>query len=180
MPTRLWLPVCRGLGFGWAALASFHRQAPLTGFTPPPSKDADQLLLRPIFQQTCPERTKFSGHSFCGSAFGCSSFLTFVSPRSLPLRSAPPVNPACAALRGAYPQNRAVLASAPSGSAPLQKLTAPPCAYPLATYETNVFYWPAKAQFQPREAHPNVRLRAPRSFTRESVSGSDGRKLSTG
>src|ERR1700722_18121367 len=43
-------------------------------------------------------------------------------------------------------QNRAVLASAPLGSAPLRRLTAPPCAHSLANYETNVFYWPAKAQ----------------------------------
>jgi hypothetical protein len=52
------------------------------------------------------------------------------------------------------PQNRAVLASAPLGSAPLRGLTAPPCAPSLANYETNVFYWPAKAQFQPLEANP--------------------------
>ena len=70
-------------------------------FTPPHSKDADELLLLPIFQQTCPEKTKFSDHRFSGSAFGCSSFLTFVSRRSLQLSSAPPVNPACAALRSA-------------------------------------------------------------------------------
>jgi hypothetical protein len=38
------------------------------------------------------------------------------------------VNPACAALRGAHTQTRAVLASAPSGSASLRGLTAPPCA----------------------------------------------------
>ncbi len=44
------------------------------------------------------------GHRFSGTAFGWSSFLTFVSRRSLELRSAPPVNPACAALRGAYPK----------------------------------------------------------------------------
>ena len=30
---------------------------------------------------------------------------------------------------------------------PLRRLTAPPCALSLANYETNVFYWPAKAQF---------------------------------
>jgi hypothetical protein len=46
------------------------------------------------------------GHNFSGAAFGWSSFLTFVSRRSLPLQSAPPVNPACAALRGAYPKPR--------------------------------------------------------------------------
>jgi Bacterial protein of unknown function (DUF899) len=41
----------------------------------------------------------------------------------------------------------------PSGSAPLRRLTEPPSAPCLATYETNVFYWPVKAQFQPRKAH---------------------------
>src|SRR5580704_6650756 len=45
------------------------------------------------------------GHRFSGTAFGWSSFLTFVSRRSLQLRSAPTVNPACAALRGSYPKN---------------------------------------------------------------------------
>jgi hypothetical protein len=44
------------------------------------------------------------GLRFSGAAFGWSSFLTFVSRRSLALRSAPPVNPACAALLGAYPK----------------------------------------------------------------------------
>jgi hypothetical protein len=44
------------------------------------------------------------------------------------------------------PKNRAVLASAPFGSAALRRLTAPPCAHSLADYETNVFCWPAKAQ----------------------------------
>jgi hypothetical protein len=44
------------------------------------------------------------GHRFSGTAFGWSSFLTFVSRRSLELRSAPTVNPACAALRGEYPK----------------------------------------------------------------------------
>jgi len=45
------------------------------------------------------------------------------------------------------PQNRAVLASAPFGSAPLRRLTAPPFAKSFAIHETNVFYWPAKAKF---------------------------------
>ena len=94
------------------------------------------------------------GHRFSGTAFGWSSFLTFVSRRSLELRSAPPVNPACAALRGAYTKIASCSLPRPPGSAPLRRLTAPPCAPSLANYETNVFYWPAKAQFQLREAHP--------------------------
>ena len=60
------------------------------------------------------------------------------------------------------PQNRAVLASAPLGSAPLRRLTAPPCAPSLANYETNVFYWPAKAQFQPLRHTQNGRAPRPR------------------
>src|SRR5260370_33132548 len=35
-----------------------------------------------------------------------------------------------------------------------RRLTAPPCAPSLANYETNVFYWPAKAQFKPLEGYP--------------------------
>src|SRR5580698_160193 len=58
------------------------------------------------------------GQKFNGTAFGWSSFLTFVSRRSLPLRSAPPVNPACAALRGAYPKTAPC--SLPRPSAPLR------------------------------------------------------------
>jgi hypothetical protein len=58
------------------------------------------------------------GHNFSGAAFGWSSFLTFVSRRSLPLRSAPPVNPACAALRGAY--LKTAPCSLPRPSAPLR------------------------------------------------------------
>jgi len=53
-------------------------------------------------------------------------------------------------------QNRAVLASAPSGSASLRRLTAPPCAPSLANYETNVFYWPVKAQFSQKGERQNM------------------------
>ena len=95
VPRLLWSRVWLG------CTRLFSSAGPARTFTPPPSKDTDQLLLLPIFQPTCPEKTKFPVHSFSGSAFGYSSFRTFVSPRSLQLRSAPPVNPACAALRGA-------------------------------------------------------------------------------
>src|SRR3984885_951481 len=47
--------------------------------------------------------------------FGWSFFLTFVSRRSLALRSAPSVNPACAALRGAYPKIAPCSLPRPSG-----------------------------------------------------------------
>jgi len=58
------------------------------------------------------------GHRFSGTAFGWSSFPTFVSRRSLELRSAPTVNPACAALRGAYPKTAPC--SLPRPEAPLR------------------------------------------------------------
>jgi len=50
----------------------------------------------------------------------------------------------CAAQK---PKARRARFRAPSGSASLRRLTAPPCAASLANYETNVFYWPVKAQF---------------------------------
>src|SRR5216684_7444166 len=52
------------------------------------------------------------------------------------------------------PKPRRARFRAPPGSAPLRRLTAPPCAPSLANYETNVFYWPAKAQFKPLEGYP--------------------------
>src|SRR5215472_6614834 len=63
------------------------------------------------------------------------------------------------------PQNRAVLASAPFGSATLRRLTAPPSAYSLANYETNVFYWPVKAQLERLEVQP----KCPRSREHSSA-----------
>ena len=60
------------------------------------------------------------------------------------------------------------------------RLTAPPCAHFLANYETNGFYWPAKAQFQPLEAHPKWLGTATKAFMRECFKGSDGPKLSIG
>jgi hypothetical protein len=96
------------------------------------------------------------GHMFSGTAFGWSSFLTFVSRRSLELRSAPPVNPACAALRGAYPKTAPCSLPRPFGSAPLRRLTAPPCAHSLANYETNGFYWPVKAHLNHRRSPQHV------------------------
>ena len=63
-----------------------------------------------------------------GSAFGWSSFLKFVSREvfsSGRLLLSIPLVQLCAAHK---PKKRAVLASAPSGSAPLRRLTAPPSA----------------------------------------------------
>src|ERR1700732_340922 len=74
-------------------------------FTRHPTKHTDELLLLPTFQQTCPYKTNFSGSRIQRYSLRLVFLLTFVSRRSLALRSAPPVNPACAALRGAYPKS---------------------------------------------------------------------------
>src|SRR5260370_1058021 len=79
-----------------------------------------------------------------GSAFGWSFFTTFVSRRSLELRSAPPVNPVCAALRDGY--TKPAPCSLPRPSAPLRGLTAPLFAHPSPTVKRMFFYWPAKAK----------------------------------
>src|ERR1700730_10266090 len=70
----LWVAV--GLrGCGWLGCTRpFHRKGPLDcrhwanptpvrfhTFTRPPTKHTDELLLLPTFQQTCPDKTKFSG-----------------------------------------------------------------------------------------------------------------------
>ena len=123
-------------------------------FTRPPTKHTDELLLLPTFQQTCPDKTKFSG----SQVQRYSLRLVFLPHIRFTAKSRAPVGSPCqsrlCSSARRIPQNRAVLASAPLGSAPLRRLTAPPCAPSLANYETNVFYWPAKAQFQLREAHP--------------------------
>ena len=114
----------------------------------PSTKHTDELLLLPTFQQACPEKTKFSRSQLQR----CSLPLVFLSHTRFRAKSAAPVSSSCqsrlCSSARRIPQNRAVLASAPFGSAPLRRLTAPPCAPSLAIYETNVFYWPAKAQFQ--------------------------------
>ena len=116
---------CGGLGGN----RPFRRKAPLIcchcanptpgrfhAFTRSPTKHTDERLTTsdiPIsISQTKPN---FLGHRFSGAAFGWSSFFTFVSRRSLELRLAPPVNPACAALRGAYPKTAPCSLPRPSG-----------------------------------------------------------------
>jgi hypothetical protein len=119
----------------------------------PPTKHTDQLLLLPTIQPTCPDKTSFSG----SQVQRYSLRLVFLPHIRFTAKSGAPVGSFCqsrlCSSARRIPQNRAVLASAPLGSAPLRRLTAPPCAPSLANYETNVFYWPAKAQFQPLEAH---------------------------
>jgi len=116
-------------------------------FTRPPTKHTDQLLLLPTFQPTCPDKTRFSG----SQVQRYSLRLVFLPHIRFTAKSGAPVGSFCqsrlCSSARRIPQNRAVLASAPLGSAPLRRLTAPPCAPSLANYETNVFYWPVKAQF---------------------------------
>src|SRR5262249_40466294 len=118
-----------------------------------------RALITSLDVQKSSEKTEFSTRGFSGSAFGRSSLIlvTFVSWRSVPL----PVGSSCqsrlCSSARRIPKKRTVLASAPCGSASLRRLTAPPSAYPIANYETNVFYWPVEAQFQPLEAHPKCR-----------------------
>jgi hypothetical protein len=98
---------------GWGALVlSIARRARLSSLS---QSNSDFTRLRALPPNTLTSSYYFRhsnkhaqrkpnslGHKFSGTAFGWSSFLTFVSRRSLALRSAPSVNPACAALRGAY------------------------------------------------------------------------------
>jgi hypothetical protein len=121
-------------------------QLPFHAFTCPSTKHTDEFLLLPTFQQTCPDKTKFSG----SQVQRYSLRLVFLPHIRFTAKSRAPVGSSCqsrlCSSARRIPQNRAVLASAPSGSAPLRRLTAPPCAPSLANYETNVFYWPVKAQ----------------------------------
>ena len=119
-------------GCGWLGRTRpFHRKARSIVVTEPIQLRSDFTRLRARPPNTLTSSYYFRhsnqhaqtkpdslGHRFSGTAFGWSSFLTFVSRRSLPLRSAPPVNPACAALRGAYPKTAPC--SLPRPSAPLR------------------------------------------------------------
>src|SRR5215469_12663560 len=91
--------------------------------------------------------------------FGWSSFLIRFTAKSRAPVGSSCTSRLCSCARRKT-QNRAVLASAPCGSASLRRLTAPPSAPSLATYETNVFYWPVKAQFSHWRHTPHVRDRA--------------------
>jgi hypothetical protein len=160
-PCALALGSRRLRGCGWLGRTRpFHRKARSIVVTEPiqlrsdftrlrdrPPKHTDELLPLPKFQQTCPDKTKFSG----SQVQRYSLRLVFLPHIRFTAKSAAPVGSSCqsrlCSSARRIPQNRAVLASAPSGSAPLRRLTAPPCAPSLANYETNVFYWPAKAQF---------------------------------
>ena len=117
-PCALALGSRRLRGCGWLGCTRpFHRKARSIVVTEPIQLRSDFTRLRALPPNTLTSSYYFRhsnkhaqtkpnslGHRFSGTAFGWSSFLTFVSRRSLPLRSAPPVNPACAALRGAYPK----------------------------------------------------------------------------
>ena len=148
----------RGVAEGWGALALSIRPAQLSSLSQsnstfdfthlarPPTKHTDELLLLPTFQQTCPDKTKFPG----SQVQRYSLRLVFLPHIRFTAKSAAAVGSCCqsrlCSAARLINHNRAVLASAPLGSAPLRRLTAPPCAPSLANYETNVFYWPVKAQ----------------------------------
>ena len=126
---------------------SQSNSGPISRVHAPAHKHTDELLLLPTFQQTCPDKTKFSESqvkryslrlvflphirftakssaalgSFCQSRLCSSARRINLKPRRARFR----------ALR---------LRSAPEiDSASLHRA--------LAHYETNVFYWPVKAQF---------------------------------
>jgi hypothetical protein len=143
-------------------------QSDFTRLRAPPTKHTDELLLLPTSPQTCPEKTKFSG----SQVQRYSLRLVFLPHIRFTAKSATPVGSSCqsrlCSSARRIPQNRAVLASAPCDSAPLRRLTAPPCAPSLAIYETNVFYWPVKAQFQPLEVPPKCPARIDRSAVQSS------------
>ena len=129
-----------------SSLSQSNSSFDLTRLARPPTKHTDGLLLLPTFQQTCPDKTKFSG----SQVQLYSLRLVFLPHIRFTAKSSAPVGSSCqsrlCSSARRIPQDRAVLASAPLGSAPLRRLTAPPCAPSLANYETNVFYWPVKAQ----------------------------------
>ena len=119
-------------GRGWLGCTRpFHRKARSIVVTEPIQVRSDFTRLRvlPPNTLTCsyyfdiptnmPRQNQILWVTgFSGTAFGWSSFLTSVSRRSLELRSAPSVNPACAALRGAHPKTAPC--SLPRPQAPLR------------------------------------------------------------
>ena len=125
-----------------SSLSQSNSSFDFTRLARPPTKHTDELLLLPTFQQTCPDKTKFSG----SQVQPYSLRLVFLAHIRFTAKSSAAVGSYCqsrlCSSARRIPQNRAVLASAPLGSAPLRRLTAPPCAPSLAIYETNVFYWP--------------------------------------
>jgi hypothetical protein len=84
-------------------------------------------------------------HSFHGEVFSSARLLLSISLVQL-----------CAA----HTQNRAVLASAPSGSAPLRRLTAPPCANSLANMKRMFFIGLLRPNFSHWRHTQNVRAPA--------------------
>jgi len=127
----------------------------------PPNKHTDELLLLPTLQKACPDKTKFSKSQVHRYSFRP----VFLRHIRFTAKSGAPVGSFCqsrlCSSARRIPQKRAVLASAPLRP-PLRRLTAPPCAPSLANYETNVFYWPAKAQFSHWRHTQNGRAPRPR------------------
>jgi hypothetical protein len=91
-------------------------------------------------KETCPDKTKFSG----SQVQRYSLRLVFLPHIRFRAKSAAPVGSSCqsrlCSSARRIPQDRAVLASAPLGSAP--EIDSASLRSPLAIYETNVFFWP--------------------------------------
>jgi hypothetical protein len=115
---------------GWGALALSIRPAQLSSLSQsnssfdftrlarPRTKHTDELLLLPTFQQTCPDKTKFSG----SQVQRYSLRLVFLPHIRFTAKSAAAVGSSCqsrlCSAARLINQNRAALASAPLGSAP--------------------------------------------------------------
>jgi hypothetical protein len=149
----LWVAAAMRVGDGWGALVLSIGKARSIVVTQPIQLQSDFMRLGALLPpstltssyhflnsnkhaQTKPNSL---GHRFSGTAFGWSSFVTFVSRRSLALRSALFCQSRLCSSARRIPQNRAVLASAPFGSAPLWRLTAPPCA-PSSPFMKRMFF----------------------------------------
>jgi hypothetical protein len=89
--------------------------------------------------KTCPDKTKFSR----SEVQPYSLRLVFLRHIRFTAKSGAPVGSFCqsrlCSSARRIPQNRAVLASAPFGSAPLRRLTAPPCA-PSSPFMKRMFF----------------------------------------
>jgi hypothetical protein len=120
----LWVAVGCAVADGWGALVLSIGKArsivvtePIQlrfhAFTRPPTKHTDELLLLPTFQQTCPDKTKFSG----SQVQRYSLRLVFLPHIRFTAKSAAPVGSSCqsrlCSSARLINQKRAVLASAP-------------------------------------------------------------------
>jgi hypothetical protein len=101
-----------------SSLSQSNSSFDLTRLARPPTKHTDGLLLLPTFQQTFPDKTKFSG----SQVQRFSLRLVFLPHIRFTAKSAAAVGSSCqsrlCSAARLINQNRAALASAPLGSAP--------------------------------------------------------------